>query len=405
MKHNKGIRGFTLIEMAIYVTIAGLILAAVVDEYQRYTLQKAQNTTSVNGNTVSVAMSRFLGIHGRLPCPADPTLAPEHQHAGKEICIIGTNGDAPLPSGYASQSLTYTGFNVVAKCSGGVCRTTGGRDTGEDGNIIPDPVITGAVPYKALNITIEDTIDGWDNKYTYAVSEYLTDSGSFDDSFGVIDDQFKDLDNGGIINSRFNDELLTNASAMLAIVSHGPDGKGAYNYFGQLVAACVGTDLDTENCDGDATYIDTDAKTQIRSLGNNNTFFDDYYSVFSVSRDSDKWSYASAQEIQNKTDGRVGIGQPLPQEALHVNGNVLTPEIWADEDGGYCDFSHSDCMPSERIGGDGSNCNGGMSSKLGIKNLECVNQLDLSAIIPQECSGDQIAIGIDASGGVICTSP
>lgn len=388
--------GFSLIELAVLLVITGLLTSAALETYRSYSITKEINDTEVRRGLVQNALSQYVRFFGRLPCPADPDLPPDDGNAGVEICP-----DSP-PAPYASVPYPNNG------CAGEVCRVDGRRDTGADGNLVPDKVLHGAVPYVTIGLTLQDTIDGWGGKMTYAVSEFLTDSGTYSDNWGTVNKQIKQSGTGSIIDGSPVGENL------LVIVSHGPDRKGAWNYYGNRISPCAGVALDVENCDGDSTFIlasdsatcEAD-NTCIVSYAPGANFFDDAFTEFEISRDSDKWQYASATSIENKTGGNVGIGVTSPNERLHVDGNVLITSSAVGTDGDahgdvYCDQNENNCFNSEIIAGPGINCSSGLMVGVSDEQVDCVNTIDTTGITPSICPSGQYVTGIDAAGALIC---
>ena len=100
----------------------------------------------------------------------------------------------------------------------------------------------GAVPYKDLKIQEETQEDSWGNKLLYAVTEQLTDASLYMSRTGEIP-----------IN---NADGAVTAEAAFVVLSHGPDGRGAYrNKTGGVYQACSAeAGLGQENCDDDGTF-------------------------------------------------------------------------------------------------------------------------------------------------------
>ena len=63
-------RGYTLIEMAIVISVLGMIVAAFVSAYALYHKNQVEITTLSNANRVVNALGHFLVQNGRYPCPA-----------------------------------------------------------------------------------------------------------------------------------------------------------------------------------------------------------------------------------------------------------------------------------------------------------------------------------------------
>lgn len=394
--------GFSLIELAVLLVLAGLLTSAVLETYRAYSITKEINDTDVRRGLVTNALSQYVRYFGRLPCPADPSLPPDDPNAGLEICLEGesTGGISQTdpPGGY--------GLNYPTDgCSSEVCRVPGRIDTGADGNLLPDKVLIGAVPYVTIGLTLQDTIDGWGGKMTYAVSEFLTNDNTYNDSWGTINRQIKNTGTGNIIDAAPVGEN------MLVLLSHGPDRKGAWNYHGQQISPCAGPGLDVENCDGDSDFIQqgsTDTceadNTCMVSYAPGANFYDDAFTEFQISRDSDKWQYSTATTIENKTGGAVGIGVAAPDTStgrkLHVGGNLLVNDnTRADQ---YCNSSESDCFDSDMIGGIGISCSNGLMTGISDENAVCANTINPTLITPSTCPGGQYVTGIDATGNLIC---
>lgn len=383
-RNKKGSGGFSLIELAIIMTIVGLIAASTLETYRIYMKTKVLNDTSAHKNNVSLALARFLADNGRLPCPADPGLPVGDPMAGVEECMV-------TPPGF-----TCTGPKNA------LCRTPGARDTPADVNSAPDPVLIGAVPYVTLNIAMSESLDGWSNKFTYAVSEYLTSAATYGDSLGVINRKSWQQD---IMTLLWSDQDAANGRLVIpmkwafpiALVSHGPDAAGAYSYHGELIRPCATGTRDAENCDGDSDFTDE----AYRVLVAGPEFYDDPFVLTDFSRDSDKWQFgAITGSMRNKQAlGRVGIGTMAPTEELEVAGNIKLQDFWAVN---YCNQAGANCFPADIIGGTGLGCSGGVLTGIQNANAACQPKISTASTPPANCPAGKYMTGFDAAGAIVC---
>lgn len=421
--------GFSLIELSIILMIASMLTVTVLYQYRDWRNSKIAGDTESRRNIVSNALTLFITNFGRLPAPADPTLS----------------NSAPS-AGYEAAPATYGG--AVGECNGAVCRVAGFKDTPLDTNSTNDPVLIGAVPYAALGISPVDATDGWGNKFTYAVTEYLTNSSVnrggafaagmapiFNDQAGAIRmeetvaEQVSDLSapsgfryTGNVLapnpsqNPDFAGSNKLN-SFMLVVVSHGPDGKGAYTYGGVLNSPCSGVGRDLENCDGDADFIKADKGTGVYNRVPGTAYFDDAFTIYRIRRDSDKWTAVGTSSMQNKQGGNVGIGVSMPSTALDVGGNIKANNIWGSS---YCS-ANGNCFTSSVIAGAIDDANPSVSAahcgttsmpKLmkGINGtatwkVDCVDALNTLGITAASCPPGQYMTGIDGSGNITCALP
>jgi len=401
--HHRGNDGFSLLEMAILLLIVGLVVSTLVTSYNAYRRQSIKSNNDFAQSQIFKAMTRFLSINGRLPCPGDPKYAMTSALAGKEVCF-----PALTPAG-----TTLGGVSVVA----------GGRTTADDGDFVADPAIIGTIPYQALGLKPTDVLDAWGNQFGYAVSMYLTIAGtgaagsrSYNDQYGTIN--IKEYSNANtasesVAPAKRKDVLVggveSNAAYDYVYFSFGPDGAGGYNYYGKQRKACDLTTRDGENCNGDSTFLHSgnDATNNVYSTGPGAKHFDDQLMTFLLDQSSDKWSIvsgASVKNIYNKTAANVGIGVQNPAYKLDVRDNVKANNFWVNS---LCNSTYGTCFSPTIFGGATANglgldCNGGLMT--GIQNgaAICSKTINKSLINASTCPSSKYVTGVDALGNLTC---
>lgn len=335
--------GFTLIELSIVIIIVGLLVAPLLSLYHTTEIQKKINITKENISTSVTGISTFSPV--RLPCPSDRSLGPDDPQYGFEQCNLAT-----IPT-------CTTGLE-------GICKTNGSRDADGVGGV--DLVIIGGVPFRYMagpnvrfipNVHNENTMDGWNNKLTYAVSAKLMDptktSSQTDFKLGVIaavDENGNptagigtyDLDN---LDGDNDIETGRDGDAQFVVLSSGPSGRGAFTLTGAQPKGCpASTVVEYENCDNDFTFVQGLGSTE----ASGNSFIDDY-SHFYIESSGDLWyilpdgSNAPSPHINNLNSNFVGINTTSPSERLDVNGNIMATTVKGNN---YCDKTNSMCMPA-----------------------------------------------------------
>lgn len=430
--------GFSLIELAVILTIVGLLVASMMETYRGYIRTKVSNDTDYRKDIANQAIISFVINYNRLPCPADPALPMGAANAGVEQRDAVTK--ACIQTGSIlrvdSERQTYANpaFNA-ASCMAPIPCTGTPRDK----------VMIGSLPYVTLGIGMKEAIDGWGNKFTYAMSEYMADETKFNYHIGAI--SIKKLNNSGCPGAPCgmlhetnqvkhqaadNETMLDNRTAAFpfVILSHGANGKGAYSSYGTQPVACnSSTGRDVENCDGDAVFFSADRSTSIYSLvhadppGTDPTdpdgYFDDAFTVYTLTKTSDKWAYVTPTTMNNYTGGKVGIGLSLPQYPVHVEGNVKTNSILAEDICSLPDTSTakpSYCFdPMNIAANEGDSrlikCTGGMLTGIVGNTVTnnatetCASTVDTSTVGPLTCPSGQYVTGISAGGVIQCASP
>jgi len=205
MKNSNRQKGFSLIMMAIVLIITGLIMAGIAASLNLHLKNKAISDTQKHITEVQNALQNYVATNNRLPCPSSLT-------AAATAAVEG----APA----AGANCAAAGVTIVPGAN---------------------PVIIGAVPFRALNIPREMTFDGWGNRLTYAVTRKLlpaANGGTEDINASTV---------GAI--TYLDEKGVTYAGNTHALISHGRVGRGAYNASGTLVLPCnVGT-TEGDNCD------------------------------------------------------------------------------------------------------------------------------------------------------------
>ncbi len=156
--------GMTLIEIAVVIIIAGVMMGAALNLYNRNRDQIALDITNKRMNYIVSALSRFAETNNRIPCPADPSIVTAR------VATVPPVGQEPWRFGFEwgiNQPTASTRPGV------GTCDTIARQ--------------RGIVPYQTLNIPLEYTKDGWGNYFSYAVSPVFTQASDFADTGTVAD--------------------------------------------------------------------------------------------------------------------------------------------------------------------------------------------------------------------------
>jgi prepilin-type N-terminal cleavage/methylation domain-containing protein len=290
---TKNQKGFTLIELAIVMMIAGVLLTLLGGAITSFFKQTRISQTETRIATIETAIDNFLSLNNRLPCPASPTAAPGAAAFNVEV--------------------TTTNCNSAATISGAV--SVPGRSASR--------VRIGTVPVRSLNLPDETALDGWGNRFTYAVTQVLATNGLYDNTLGSI--AITDS-----VNSLAQQVINPPNTAHYVLLSHGPTAMGARSQSGVLVEACGGTSLDETNCDGTSIFT----RTILNSDTQGTNFYDDILVFKARERNNDDfpsggvvafndnvcpvgWSLAPALEGRFII-GRTASGAGVTQEQYNV---------------------------------------------------------------------------------------
>lgn len=400
MKNTKA--GFTLIEITIGLAVLGLLMLPLIYFYNLH--QTRERIAQSDGHLITIqsALQKFAIRNGRYPIPAAYGLGPGAANYGQE------HGGA------------------IAACTAGmntVCRTAGFRD------LLPpagnDPVLIGAVPFAALGLPQKISIDGYGRKITYAISETMTLTASFQDDRGVI----KVVDRSGGNTSG------TNNNAHYVVLSHGKDGKGAFTLDGVLVQACTPAGQDLANCNNDGSFnnnydfLPEYVRYAVDPAGAQH--FDDY-TRFATTTTGDTWTKtANAPDIYNRNTGNIRMGPGgTPSARVEVMGNIKSDALnttrlclygGCDTPGSITGLAAPAHPPRvfkpEILGGTPNTANaakagGGIScgdkamTGIGKSDEECnYNKFPPGVNLGPTCPLGQFSRGTDAAGLLICATP
>jgi len=204
---KKNISGFTLLEMAMVLMIVGLLLGGLMPTLSAQMESRRINETRISMGEIQDALMGFAISNGRLPCPADPSIATGQTGAGTER----------TPPCISSNS-------------------------------------AGVLPWATLGV---DETDAWGNRYAYRVSSDFADAvGST--TYGCTPSPVPALSTFAICSSGTLDVLSAASGGTTVaidvpavIISHGKNAAGAYTTQGTQLP--VGSDGDEqENSDGSA---------------------------------------------------------------------------------------------------------------------------------------------------------
>ncbi len=372
-------RGFTLIELSILIICTGLLMTGAMTMYDSYAKRQNMDRTIDSLAIINDAIIEYRNAHGFYPRPAPITLPYGHNDYGYEYDMGSINPSA-------------------GSCDQGICRITGNRDADGDGNL--DTILIGEVPINTLNeantftnIPYVSALDAWEHKIKYVVTESLSSASST--SFSSFNGVLTIEDENGL-------NVLTEPDiGHYILISHGMNGKGAYDINGSPVEFCTtGLALDPDgnplppsppmsmleadlrNCD-EMTPGGNDFVAGLYSTAENNSYFDDYV-FFQAWSARDIWQRTpnDDQSIYSTNIGKVGVQTSSPTNKLHVNGELWAETIYTDpgstadfdtvgnicngtDDCGICDpLTPGLCMPPEVLAGNRLKCPNGEAAKV-----------------------------------------
>jgi len=198
--YNKQYNGFSLIEMAIVLLISGIMMGAGLSLLALKQNAAQVKATQTNQETIKQALINYLGTNNRLPCPATS---------------IGGTED---------------------RSSGSPCKQ-----------------YSGIVPYATLGLDRPVALDGWENFIDYAVSPtpnassppynawlYTYGTSSSNTVTTIPNRAFWPTNTAGSLNVTGNSTL---SGIVVALISHGKNGYGAFNTKGGINdSSAAGTD-------------------------------------------------------------------------------------------------------------------------------------------------------------------
>jgi prepilin-type N-terminal cleavage/methylation domain-containing protein len=277
--------GFTLLELSIVLIIIAIITGMAMQMSVSVIATARLSATQQKMNIIEAALMQYRTANDRIPCPGDLTLAPGSSNYGIEAANPGIcTGGAP------SANFTATGVTNSFSASA-----------------------EGALPAVTLGLSPDFMVDGWGNKFRYAVDANMTAYSAFVNTpVGCIQGAITVNDANG--NAR-------SSGSIYALISHGANGHGAYTNNGAIFNAGSTNANEQINCHCDsngntttvsgvqttnaATYVQM-APTQDSTTTTNN--FDDlvsYRERWQMRTDWDKARKCIYMYVVDNSNNRV----------------------------------------------------------------------------------------------------
>ena len=381
--------GFTLIELSIVLLIIGIVVAGIMAPYNTYQQEKTRQTTVDNVQRVEQALNEFLLQNGRYPCPAPLNAALGDDDYGMESeCDSGE-------SGYPSTS--------TGQCDDGLCFEAG-DGTG------PDRIVRrGAVPFRTLGLMETESIDGYDTRLQYAVTEKLAT-----DEFSPNDGKISIVDTDG-------DSVIGSTFAHYVVFSTGKNKSGAYSRGGAPAQSCNTTFADSPNCDigGSGSAEDAIYVVGMQNETGDSNEYDDFLSYQTFSNGLWRVSGPRSQDITSVlTDNKakVGIGVPNPWERLVAQKDIKVSEDQFGTTGTMltnqlCNYFGEDCFPVDDFGRVSENLRCGETGDTYTGNNDLYatgfnsGKIKCADNTARRCPSGEVLRGIDSNGELICDTP
>ena len=224
--------GFTLVEMAMVLMIVGLLLGGLVPTISAQMETQRIGETRRQMSEIKDALTGFAVINGRLPCPAQATIATAAANAGIEA-TTGNSCACQTSSGST---------DTIATASGVACTDTS---------------VTGVLPWATLGLP---ETDAWGRRYTYRVTSVFADqiaAGTLGTGCTVAAPTASSF---ALCSPGKPDVLIASGGGFVAenvpavFVSHGKNGNGAYIPDGNQLATSTNAD-EIDNSNNDLSFV------------------------------------------------------------------------------------------------------------------------------------------------------
>jgi len=210
--------GFTLVEISIVLAIVALLLGGLLPTISGQIERQHVNETRKQLDEIREALIGYALRNGRLPCPADGTIASGQSTAGEEVT-------------------TGSGSSLTCNSSSGV------------------------LPWVTLGVS---ETDAWGRRFTYRVDTNFADAISANTYGSGCSPSTTPTQSSFALCSSGNMTILSAASGgtnvatgiPAVVVSHGTDAYGAYTTNGNQVSGASGDE--GENANGDSNFVTHD---------------------------------------------------------------------------------------------------------------------------------------------------
>jgi hypothetical protein len=217
-----GAGGFSLVELSVVITIISISLAGALDLATTATTSQKITETNARMDAIEQALRIFVINNQRLPCPADNYSAFNNNTYGIEA--------TPTAGG----------------CTGTNYGITTGLNT----------IYGGGVPTKTLGLDDKYMSDSWNRRFTYVVDDQfvnsITTNTLCDGGTGDYHTKcFKQTTAGTVVIQTTSGGTQIASNAVYVIISHGPNGNGAWTYSSGVARLAASSDADEQNNAGD----------------------------------------------------------------------------------------------------------------------------------------------------------
>lgn len=230
-------RGITLLELAITLVILGILANLYFTFRDLHNSNDAITATQAKMQEMEKALITFIANNGRLPCPASPAQITSDSTFGKEQINLSAS----------PASCIITGTSLLS-----------GALQGED------LLYYGAVPTRTLGLPDDYMFDPWGNRIGYFVQRSFSNNHITNPScimgaaaqnnqssniYICFRGQASNAYNPGTLSLEIRDSYngnVQNSMPVYALVSHGPNGYGAFRQTADLSIENGTTGLNTK---------------------------------------------------------------------------------------------------------------------------------------------------------------
>lgn len=330
---------FSLLELSVVIIIVGVI-AGVALGLKQSGADDCVGATKEQMKDIQGAMERFVIQHERYPLPALRTAGVEDVKFGREVT------PAELLANPALLDVTTPPVTTPPTSS----------------------VTVGALPFQALGLAPSYAGDCWGNKFSYAVTTYLTETGKFNQQLPLQTYE-------GVITVKADASAApVSVKAAYVVISHGANGLGAVkvNYHSDTNDkryCALGSTLDTENCEPSNAVFVGAAYNDGKDAGAK--FFDDII-IF-----SDKKQRSVSGVCNNVLPNSCMVGSAVSDNGLTACGTTRT---WTCSGSGggndaSCAFTNPACpactADGQPSGGNPASCCNGDADSDGVCGASC----------------------------------